>query len=176
MLAAIPEGVEPELLEIFLEEANEVLATMGEASDACQSNPDDQASLTVIRRGFHTLKGSGRMVGLNELGETAWRLEQLMNGWLAEKKPASSDLLRLIGRARGVFQDWVGRAAGQSARGACRCPLCWPRLTAWHRDNRWMRTGAGGCGGRAPCAGSGRNRGWVVRNGGGDRRCSRSCR
>jgi len=116
LLAAIPEEVETELLEIFLEEANEVLATMGEASEACYSNPDDQASLTVIRRGFHTLKGSGRMVGLNELGETAWRHEQLMNGWLAEKKPASNDLLRLIGRARGVFQDWVNALqAGEPA-------------------------------------------------------------
>jgi chemosensory pili system protein ChpA (sensor histidine kinase/response regulator) len=107
LLAAIPEGVEPELLEIFLEEANEVLATMGDAREACQGNPDDQESLTVIRRAFHTLKGSGRMVGLNDLGETSWRLEQLMNGWLNEKKAASSDLLALIGRARGVFQDWV---------------------------------------------------------------------
>jgi chemosensory pili system protein ChpA (sensor histidine kinase/response regulator) len=107
LLAVIPEGVELELLEIFLEEANEVLAAMGEASNACQSNPDDQDSLTIIRRGFHTLKGSGRMVGLEELGETAWRLEQLMNGWLTEKKPASSELLRLVERARGVFQDWV---------------------------------------------------------------------
>ncbi|MHB1083269.1 MAG: Hpt domain-containing protein [Thiobacillus sp.] len=103
----IPEGVELELMEIFLEEANEVLATMGEASGVCQNNPDDQESMTVIRRGFHTLKGSGRMVGLNDLGETAWRLEQLMNTWLGEKKPASNDLLHLVGRARGVFQDWV---------------------------------------------------------------------
>ncbi|MBU1224921.1 MAG: Hpt domain-containing protein [Gammaproteobacteria bacterium] len=103
----IPDGVESELLDIFLEEANEVLATMGEARDACQSDPDDQASLTVVRRAFHTLKGSGRMVGLAELGETAWRHEQLLNGWLAENKPASSDVLRLVGRARGVFQDWV---------------------------------------------------------------------
>lgn len=103
----VPEGSEAELLEIFLEEANEVLAAMGEASEACQANPDDQAALTVIRRGFHTLKGSGRMVGLDELGETAWRHEQLMNGWLAENKPVSGDLLRLVGRARGVFQDWV---------------------------------------------------------------------
>ncbi|MDQ1314188.1 MAG: hypothetical protein QG662_297, partial [Pseudomonadota bacterium] len=105
--ATIPEGVEPELLEIFLEEVNEVLATMGEAVEACQSNPDDQSSMTVIRRGFHTLKGSGRMVGLTELGETAWRHEQLMNGWLAENKPASSDLLRLVSVSRSLFQDWV---------------------------------------------------------------------
>ncbi|WP_296748903.1 Hpt domain-containing protein [Thiobacillus sp.] len=108
LLVTLPEGVEPELLDIFLEEANEVLAAMGEASDACQGNPEDQAAQTVIRRGFHTLKGSGRMVGLNELGETAWRLEQLMNGWLAAKKAANGDLLSLIGRARDVFQNWVG--------------------------------------------------------------------
>ncbi len=115
LLAAIPEGVEPELLEIFLEEANEVLATMGEASAACQNNPDDQNSLTVIRRAFHTLKGSGRMVGLSELGETSWRFEQLMNGWLNEQKAASNDLLTLVGRACGVFQDWVmALQAGQS--------------------------------------------------------------
>lgn len=106
-LTSIPEGIEPDLLDIFLEEAGDVLATMGEAADACQNNPDDQESLTVIRRAFHTLKGSGRMVGLSELGETAWHLEQLMNGWLAESKAASSDLLRLLGHARGVFQEWV---------------------------------------------------------------------
>ncbi len=107
LLATIPEDSEPELLEIFLEEASEVLVTLNEAREVCQSNPDDSASMTVIRRGFHTLKGSGRMVGLNDLGETAWHLEQLMNGWLAENKSASGDLLRLIGRAREVFQDWV---------------------------------------------------------------------
>jgi len=113
-LATVPEGVEPELLDIFLEEAKEVLVTMAEASEACQNNLYDQDSLTIIRRAFHTLKGSGRMVGLTELGETAWRLEQLMNGWLAEKKAASSDLLRLVGRARGVFLDWVNALqAGQ---------------------------------------------------------------
>ena len=112
LLTTIPEGVEQELLEIFLEEANEVLATMGEACDICQNHPDDSDSQTVIRRGFHTLKGSGRMVGLEQLGETAWRLEQLMNGWLADKKPASSDLLRLIDRSRGVFQDWVNALQG----------------------------------------------------------------
>ena len=103
----LPEGVEPELLDIFLEEAQDVLATMGEAAETCRNTPGDPEALTVIRRAFHTLKGSGRMVGLNELGESAWRLEQLMNGWLAEKKPASSDLLQLVGRARGVLQDWV---------------------------------------------------------------------
>ncbi len=104
---ALPEAVEPELLEIFLEEASEVLATLGDAAETCRATPDDPEALTVIRRGFHTLKGSGRMVGLDDLGEAAWQHEQLLNGWLAEHKPASADLLALIARSRGVFQDWV---------------------------------------------------------------------
>lgn len=105
--ATLPEGVEPELLEIFLDEANEVLAAMGEAAEACQANPDDREALTVIRRGYHTLKGSGRMVSLDDLGEVAWRHEQWMNGWLSENKPATSDVLNLVARSRTVFQDWV---------------------------------------------------------------------
>ena len=104
---SIPEGVEPELLEIFLEEAGDVLTAIDEAAETCHANPDDHEALTIIRRGFHTLKGSGRMVGLTDLGETAWHHEQLMNAWLAENKPASDDLLHLVDTARGVFQDWV---------------------------------------------------------------------
>ncbi|MFP5410172.1 MAG: Hpt domain-containing protein [Gammaproteobacteria bacterium] len=103
----IPEDTEPELLEIFLEEAGEVLANMGEAASVCQNNPDDHESLTVVRRGFHTLKGSGRMVGLADFGETAWRHEQLMNGWLAENKSATAELMHLVEHARGLFQAWV---------------------------------------------------------------------
>ena len=102
-----PEDSLPELLEIFLEEANEVLAALGEAVETCRARPEDRGALAVIRRGFHTLKGSGRMVHLDDLGEAAWQHEQLLNGWLADDRPASAELLELIARARGVFQAWV---------------------------------------------------------------------
>ncbi len=74
--------------------------------------------LTTIRRGFHTLKGSGRMVGLMDLGEVAWEVEQVMNRWLEQKWPASADLLDLIAAASGAFAR-LGRAAarGQPAGG-----------------------------------------------------------
>ncbi len=107
ILTIVPEGSEPELLEIFLEEASEVLASLDAAVETCRSLPDDHEALTVIRRGFHTLKGSGRMVGLTDLGETAWGMEQLMNGWLADDKPATHDLLGAVGMACSLFRDWV---------------------------------------------------------------------
>ena len=73
-------AVDAELLAIFLEEAGEVLATIEAraARRAARSRRTCEA-LTVIRRGFHTLKGSGRMVGLMDLGEVAWEIEQVMN-------------------------------------------------------------------------------------------------
>ena len=107
VMAVVPSDSDSELLEIFLEEAGEVLTTMTGASETCRSQPDDRESLTTIRRGFHTLKGSGRMVGLTDLGEAAWSMEQFMNTWLAENKPATTPCLDLIDAARQLFQEWV---------------------------------------------------------------------
>ncbi|HEX3096883.1 MAG TPA: Hpt domain-containing protein [Usitatibacter sp.] len=100
--------VDKELLEIFLEEASEVIGTIASHVDACREAPHDREALTTIRRGFHTLKGSGRMVGLTELGEMAWQCEQVMNKWLKEEKPATAPLLAFIDLAREGFERWVG--------------------------------------------------------------------
>lgn len=100
-------AIDAELLDIFLEEAEEVLGNLSAATDACESSSDDRDNQVVIRRAFHTLKGSGRMVGLNEFGEAAWGMEQLMNGWLAAEKPATAELLAVVRKAHTLFSDWV---------------------------------------------------------------------
>ncbi len=99
--------IDRELLEIFLEEATEVVAGIATNLGACRAAPHDREALTTIRRGFHTLKGSGRMVGLTELGEMAWQCEQVMNKWLKEEKPATPGLLGFIDLARQSFAEWV---------------------------------------------------------------------
>jgi chemosensory pili system protein ChpA (sensor histidine kinase/response regulator) len=98
---------ETELKEIFLEEAREVVETGLEAIAELLEESSDLGQQTTLRRAFHTLKGSSRMVGLNELGEAAWSLEQLLNTWLAEQKPASAELLALSGEAMRGFGRWV---------------------------------------------------------------------
>ncbi|HUQ27512.1 MAG TPA: Hpt domain-containing protein [Usitatibacter sp.] len=100
--------VDKELLDIFLEEAVEVVGTIGENLATCRDAPHDREALTTIRRGFHTLKGSGRMVGLNELGEIAWQCEQVLNKWLKDENPATAPLLGFIELARNSFSGWVG--------------------------------------------------------------------
>ena len=79
-----------------------------------------------MRRGFHTLKGSGRMVGLTDLGELAFEVEKVHNRVLEEDLPVTPAVLELIDVAQSSFRVWVdalrwnGRVAGTRARCARR--------------------------------------------------------
>ena len=99
--------VDSELLEIFLEEAGEVVATIREQLGVLRGNPHDDEALVTIRRGYHTLKGSGRMVGLADLGDVAWNCEQVFNKWLKDEKPASMGLLEFVVHTSNAFSTWV---------------------------------------------------------------------
>ena len=79
------------MLEIFLEEANEVLATIGDQSAQLAVDPRNTEALTTLRRSAHTLKGSGRMVGLTDMGDAAWALEQTLNMWLRQDMVVTPD-------------------------------------------------------------------------------------
>jgi chemosensory pili system protein ChpA (sensor histidine kinase/response regulator) len=118
--AAAPQArpeVNRELLDIFLEEAGEVLGNIDAALPACRAQPQDRDTLTTVRRGFHTLKGSGRMVGLMDLGEAAWEVEQVMNRWLEMKWPASAELLELLASASTAFGGWIAQLRAGSLGG-----------------------------------------------------------
>ena len=98
---------EEDIRDIFLEEAREVVQNGLAALATLSANPSDLAELTTLRRAFHTLKGSSRMVGLTEFGEAGWAMEQVLNAWLAEQKPASDDLRTLAADAMRGFGFWV---------------------------------------------------------------------
>ncbi len=106
-----------ELLEIFLEEAREVARNGLDAVRALAQDPANLADQTTLRRAFHTLKGSSRMVGLNEFGEAAWAYEQLLNAWLAEQRPASDELISQSGAAMAAFGRWVEDIAAHQDTG-----------------------------------------------------------
>ncbi len=97
---------------MFLEEAREGIENGLNALAALTAEPSDLAHQTTLRRGFHTLKGSSRMLGFTEFGEAAWSMEQLFNGWLAEQKPASAELIELSGNALHQLGQWVQDIAG----------------------------------------------------------------
>ncbi|MGH6648091.1 Hpt domain-containing protein [Aquabacterium sp.] len=118
VVPAEPTGLEEddEMRGIFLEEANEVIASALEATAGLNSQPDDVTLLTSVRRGFHTLKGSSRMVGLNDYGEAGWACEQLFNTWLASQQPASQDLLGFTAEALDYMAGWTKAIEAKNAQ------------------------------------------------------------
>ncbi|RJG04580.1 response regulator [Noviherbaspirillum sedimenti] len=104
---ASDEEVDAELLEIFLFEAEEVLECINTTIPQSRQEPQNQEHLTTLRRSFHTLKGSGRMVGLMAFGEGAWSVEQVMNLKLADGQGGDADLYALLGKASELLSAWV---------------------------------------------------------------------
>ena len=133
------DGVDAELLEIFLTEAVEVLDAVRTTLPAARQAPHDQEHLTTLRRAFHTLKGSGRMVGLTEFGEAAWSIEQVLNLRLSASRGGDADLHGLIELALTDLSGWVDDL---QVRGASAC-TAQPLMTAAERIKAGLPLEAG---------------------------------
>ncbi|MEG0139542.1 MAG: Hpt domain-containing protein, partial [Comamonas sp.] len=96
-----------ELLSIFLEEAREVVDNGLNALKVLAYEPENLSEQTTLRRAFHTLKGSSRMVGLDEFGEAGWSMEQMLNAWLAEQQPMPAPMQLLAQDSLKAFAAWA---------------------------------------------------------------------
>jgi chemosensory pili system protein ChpA (sensor histidine kinase/response regulator) len=95
-LAALAENADPELVKLFIEEAREELVKIERGFPVWDQNPLERDALVTVRRSFHTLKGSGRMVGARELGELAWAVENLQNRVLDNTLTRSPTILEAM--------------------------------------------------------------------------------
>jgi chemosensory pili system protein ChpA (sensor histidine kinase/response regulator) len=92
----LAESADPELVNLFIEEAREELAKVQRHYPAWEQNPLEQEGLITMRRSFHTLKGSGRMVGARDLSEFAWAIENLLNRLLDNTLTRSPQILTVL--------------------------------------------------------------------------------
>ena len=90
--------IDQEILEIFAEEVEEVADEIRAATRALQANESDFASLAELRRAFHTLKGSGKLVGANDIASLAWSIEDRLNQRIDQSRP-------LLVSELGIVQD-----------------------------------------------------------------------
>ncbi len=108
---AIALGTDPEFIEVFLEEAHRELAAIRKQLAVWRRHLDDRQALTTLRRAFHTLKGSGRVVGANVIGDFAWSFENLLTHILNGAPAASPAIVDLIDEAAVALAPLVGDAA-----------------------------------------------------------------
>ncbi len=114
-----PAGEEPvddELREVFLEETGEVLETLHRDLPGGIASLEDKATLSEIRRAFHTLKGSGRMVRALVLAELAWAVENLLNRVLERSVVAGADVQAVLDDAVALLPALIADFATDTQR------------------------------------------------------------
>lgn len=90
---------DPEIRAIFIEEGQEVLDGLRRQLPAFRRDAGDPVALGEIRRAFHTLKGSGRMVGASRIGEFGWAIEHLLNRCIESALPVNDAVVAVVGAA-----------------------------------------------------------------------------
>lgn len=133
-VSPVVKQVDPEILEIFIAEAEEVLANIAQHMQALRVNATDRSALTEVRRGYHTLKGSGRTVGLNALGEIAWAVEKLLNTVIEKDVVPTPEQLAFVEKTSAAFSGWVSELLEKGH--------CEPAAEPWTVEAQLLENGA----------------------------------
>ena len=100
-----PLGISNEIIEIFLEEANEEIASVNDLLPQWTDNPTNGEILKTLRRSFHTLKGSGRLVDATVLSDFAWEFENMLNQVVDGTISPSIVMFDILDQAREVMPE-----------------------------------------------------------------------
>ncbi len=113
--AIVGEDVDDEIVEVFLEEALGELDKINEYLPKWKADPSDEESLVVVRRAFHTLKGGGRLIGAELVGEFSWSMENMLNRVIDHSIDASSTLFETLDEAAAALPQLIEQIRGNRA-------------------------------------------------------------
>ena len=138
------EDIDDEIREVFVEEVQEEIENMRRQLPVWKADIENLESLKPIRRSFHTLKGSGRLVGALTLGEFSWKVENMLNRVL-DRTIAPGHAAVVAGRTRRRRAAGVARrvARRQRARWSTCTASCTPPIASRPAKMRWCRRASG---------------------------------
>ena len=87
--------LDPELAEIFLEEAQEIIDSSGELLHQWESDVFNIDVVGELQRELHTLKGGARMAEINPIGDLAHELETLFEAIVNKQLDATPEMISL---------------------------------------------------------------------------------
>jgi chemosensory pili system protein ChpA (sensor histidine kinase/response regulator) len=105
------DDLDPEIVEVFLEEAAEVLSLLKQSLPQWQEQLGSEEYLDTVRRAFHTLKGSGRMVGAIQIAELGGAVEAMLNKVVDGRFVMDEPRLQLIENVTALFPEMINELA-----------------------------------------------------------------
>ncbi|HET7204522.1 MAG TPA: Hpt domain-containing protein [Steroidobacteraceae bacterium] len=115
--AAVPTTADLEFLQLFVEEARENVDRLRALFPQWEQNPLDADALRDLRRSFHTLKGSGRMVGARRVAEFSWSIESLLNRVISQTLARSPEIVAVVRDAVAAMPQLIDEIDGGAPAG-----------------------------------------------------------
>ncbi|MBI3571278.1 MAG: Hpt domain-containing protein [Gammaproteobacteria bacterium] len=107
--APLPKEFDQEIMPIFIEDARDVLQNVTREFARWHADPDNREALTEMRRGYHTLKGSGRMVGAADIAEHAWAVERILNRLRDGKAKPTEAVFDILQRTQDALPEMIAQ-------------------------------------------------------------------
>src|SRR5690606_21151407 len=111
---SVGDEIDEEIREVFLEEFAEEIDNLDRLLPLWRAEPDNLERLAPVRRVFHTLKGSGRLVGASKLGEFSWKVEHMLNQVRDRKRAASPAVVAMVDRAFYTLPELLAALRGEA--------------------------------------------------------------
>lgn len=103
----LAQAADPDILEVYIEEAEAESLGIKNNFRLWENDLKNDALLKSIRRSFHTIKGSGRLVGALLIAELAQDFEELLNRLLAHTLPINPDIVQSIAYVAEALPEFV---------------------------------------------------------------------
>ncbi|MBN2108193.1 MAG: Hpt domain-containing protein [Deltaproteobacteria bacterium] len=107
VMADIP----PELLEVFMLEAEDHLKNITVFLESLKQNPHQKDVLQSLRRSVHTLKGSSAAVGFRVVSTLAHRMEDLLDRLFEGAQALDQSILELLTSSAEALEDLASNTA-----------------------------------------------------------------
>src|SRR5574340_794874 len=105
----VADEIDPQLLPIFLEEAEALVPDTSAQLRAWKATPSGLAARAALRRNLHTIKGSARMVGAMRLGELTHVMEARVIAVIEGQLSASAEVFDTLEAQFDRMADAVDR-------------------------------------------------------------------
>ena len=98
-LHVLKHSADKDVIEIFIEEAEEEIEKISHNLSAWHANLQNEEALITARRSFHTLKGSGRLIGAEIMGEFSWYFENILNKVIENSIQVTPELHEILNQS-----------------------------------------------------------------------------
>ncbi|BBI69260.1 hypothetical protein PKHYL_34510 [Psychrobacter sp. KH172YL61] len=96
-----------ELLEIFLEEAQELDNALDESFNKWRDDITNINSLKVLQRHLHTIKGGARMAGIRSIGDLTHEAESVYESFVENRREPTTQWLEIMQMVQDTMSQQV---------------------------------------------------------------------